>query len=108
MAYKYAIEYYNGRLKRSWNAEKICSGPLGHCSLDPTDVGLFCSTDKRFCYRFRNEKGDRYSLDGKDVRVPKNAVAVDGGCDEFCASLGDGAEPHQVLAQGFFIKPALL
>lgn len=42
------------------------------------------------------------------MRVPKNAVAVDGGCDEFCASLGDGAEPHQVLAQGFFIKPALL
>ncbi|KAH7342517.1 hypothetical protein BKA65DRAFT_293138 [Rhexocercosporidium sp. MPI-PUGE-AT-0058] len=108
MAYKYTIEYYNGRLQKSWNAEKLCSGPPGHCSLDPTDVGLFCSLDKRFCYRFRNEKGDKYSLDGKDVREPNNAVNVDGGCDEFCASLGDGATPHQVLAQGFFIKPALL
>ncbi|CZS95450.1 uncharacterized protein RAG0_05084 [Rhynchosporium agropyri] len=91
-AYRYAIDYYNGRLEKSY----------------PTSIGRFCSSDKRFCYRFRNSGGDIYSLDGKDVRTPshKHAVAVSSGCEEFCGGLKEEARQHQVLAQGFFIRPA--
>ncbi|CZT40906.1 uncharacterized protein RSE6_00577 [Rhynchosporium secalis] len=107
-AYRYAIDYYNGRLEKSWKAVSLCSGPPDHCSLDPTSIGRFCSSDKRFCYRFRNSGGDIYSLDGKDVRTPshKHAVAVSSGCEEFCGGLKEEARQHQVLAQGFFIRPA--